>query len=262
MPKIGAHRLPPDETSELVNDIFHRLFNAYGPQHWWPVSPRAQSRQQAKTEIILSAILTQNTSWRNVERAIDALYDHNLMAWEKLRDISQDALAAVIRPAGTFRVKARRVKAFVQHLWDHHAGRTEPWLNGDLRKVRSELLSIPGIGPETADAILLYAGNRPIFVVDAYTRRIFVRHGLLPPDGNYAAAQRLVHDAMPPQPEMYGEFHALLVELGKHHCRARAICQGCPLQELPHDEQAVPGKSAGPGQSKKLKKVAKEDVPR
>lgn len=230
-------RLPLLATDPLMG-IFHRLHAAFGPQRWWPVSPRAMSPEQAAVEIIVGAVLTQNTAWRNVERALEAMHAHDLMNWVRLRDIPQTRLAEVIRPSGTYRVKARRLKAFVERLWRHHNGDVESWLRGDLDPVRNELLSIPGIGPETADAILLYAGARPVFVVDAYTRRIMERHGLCDRRASYAAVQRRFQESLPLDVSLFNEYHGLLVELGKRHCRVRARCEGCPLEALPHNADA------------------------
>jgi len=212
-----------------IRTIHNLLLSAYGPQHWWPA--------ETALEVVVGAILTQNTAWRNVERAIAALRNGGWLNWAALRDIDVDRLAEVIRPAGTFRVKARRLKAFVDRLWLDHAGRLEKFLAGDLETVRRQLLSIHGIGPETADAILVYAAERPSFVVDAYTKRILRRHGLIPDSVGYEAIRGWFHDALAPDAAMFNEYHALLVEVGKRHCRVRAICDGCPLARLPHDPE-------------------------
>lgn len=223
--------------SLTLRRVYRGLLKSFGPQRWWPVSHQARDPHQARMEIAVGAVLTQNTSWKNVERAIAALYGAGLMNAARLRDMPEGELAEVIKPAGTFRVKAKRIKAMVDHLWARHAGRVEGLGEGDLAVVRDELLTVHGIGPETADAILLYAVGRLTFVVDAYTRRILRRHGWVPPDVPYDEVQRLFHQALPQEPQVYNECHALLVELAKRNCRTRARCAGCPLEDLPHDER-------------------------
>ncbi|RME40289.1 MAG: endonuclease III domain-containing protein [Planctomycetota bacterium] len=216
--------------------IFDRLLSAYGPQHWWPAD--------TEVEIVVGAILTQNTAWRNVERAIENLKRVDVLSWVALRDLPLRRLAKLIQPSGTYRVKARRLKAFVDRLWKDHGGSLRRMLDGDLEEARRRLLDVPGIGPETADAILLYAGGRPTFVVDAYTVRVLRRHFLLddeslPAGGakRYEQVRRLFHDALPPDVDLFNEYHALLVQVGKRHCRIRPDCAGCPLADLPHDEE-------------------------
>lgn len=213
---------------------FHeRLAAAYGPQHWWPADSPA--------EVVIGAILTQNTSWKNVERAIAAMKQAGLFDWRRLRDLDESSLAEIIRPAGTYRVKARRLKAFVAALWTTAGGSLERMLGGPLEDARRRLLAISGIGPETADAILLYAADRPTFVVDAYTRRILRRHFWRPGERprsaarEYEALRAAFHAALPHSARLFNEFHALLVTVGKRHCRTRAVCKGCPLEAFPHD---------------------------
>lgn len=213
---------------ENIRLIFNRLLNAYGPQSWWPA--------ESPTEVVIGAILTQNTAWTNVELAIANLKAANLVDWTRLRDIPETELAQLIRPAGTFRVKAQRLKAFVDHLWAKYSGSLEKMLDGPIESARTDLLSIHGIGPETADAILLYAGNRPSFVVDAYTKRILRRHFIIEPNATYDHVRDLFHQSLEPDVVTYNEYHALLVTLAKTHCRAKANCTNCPLADLPHDE--------------------------
>jgi len=210
--------------------MYDRLWSAYGPQHWWPA--------ETATEVVVGAILTQNTVWRNVERAIQNLKRADCLTWDALRKIPQARLATLIQPSGTYRVKAARLKAFVNYLRDHHGGSLESLLDGDLENTRRRLLSIHGIGPETADSILLYAGKRPTFVVDAYTRRVLRRHFVIDGRAKYEAVRQLFHEAVPTDVQMYNEYHALFVALGKRHCRARAMCDACPLVDLPHDRNA------------------------
>ncbi len=218
--KDGSH-------AEVLRDVFNRLLSAYGPQHWWPAD--------TKTEIVVGAILTQNTAWTNVERAIANLRAARKLTWAALRELREDELAALIRPSGTYRVKARRLKMFVDMLWASHDGSLDALLTGELSDVRRRLLAIPGIGPETADAILLYAGNRTTFVVDAYTQRLMRRHFFVEPGSSYEVTQICFHRFLPREPSLFNEFHALIVAVGKKHCRVTAQCAGCPLEALSHD---------------------------
>jgi endonuclease-3 related protein len=210
-------------------EIYDRLFRAYGPQHWWPA--------KTDTEVVVGAILTQNTAWGNVERAIDNLRRAKALNWRALRSLSEHDLAELIRPSGTFRVKAERLAAFVGYLWEHHQGSLRSMLDGELKTARPRLLSIHGIGPETADAILLYAGDRATFVVDAYTRRVLRRHFLCNEKADYETIRGLFHAALPAVPQVFNEYHALLVAVGKRHCRKSARCEGCPLASMPHDRR-------------------------
>ncbi len=216
-------------TEKTLCDMYDMLFRAYGPQHWWPAD--------TATEVVVGAILTQNTAWANVERAIERLKRADCLTWTTLRDLPEKRLAGLIRPAGTFRVKAARVKAFIDVLWRQHEGSLESLLSGDLDAARRRLLAIPGIGPETADAILLYAGIRPVFVVDAYTRRILRRHFVISPEADYETTRRLFEQSLPQDAVLYGEYHALLVAVGKKHCRPRASCEGCPIEAIAHNAE-------------------------
>ena len=209
--------------------MYERLWSAYGPQHWWPA--------ETPTEVVVGAILTQNTAWKNVERAIRNLKASKCLTWSALRDVPEQRLAELIQPAGTYRTKAARLKSFIAVLWKDHGGSLVSLLAGDVEGARTRLLAIRGVGPETADAILLYAGNRPTFVVDAYSKRVLRRHRLIDGSTDYEAVRRLFLGAVAQDPQIYNEYHALLVAVGKRHCRARARCDGCPLQPLPHDAE-------------------------
>lgn len=223
-----AERIVPDESpTQPLRDIFDRLYAAYGPQHWWPGDTRA--------EIVIGAILTQNTAWSNVERAIERLKRADRLSFTAIRDLPPAELEALIHPAGTYRVKAKRLAAFVEVLFRDHHGSIDHMLGGELEEARRRLGAIHGLGPETTDAILLYAGNRPTFVVDAYTKRVLRRHFLTTTETDYASVQALFEAELPPTPELFNEYHALLVQVGKSHCRTRARCDGCPLETLPHD---------------------------
>jgi endonuclease-3 related protein len=215
--------------SPEIGEIYRRLYGAFGPQGWWPA--------RTATEVVVGAILTQNTAWRNVERTMERLRAAGALNWGVLRRLDDRPLEELLRPAGTFRVKAKRLRAFVEVLWNDHGGSLRRMLAGEIDEVRRRLLSIPGIGPETADVILLYAGKRPSFVVDAYTKRILRRHFLIDGRARYEEVRTVFLSSLVPDVEMFNEFHALLVELGKRHCRVRAQCQGCPLEALRHDEK-------------------------
>ena len=215
--------------AKTLRGIYERLWAAYGPQHWWPA--------KTATEVVVGAILTQNTAWKNVARAIVNLRSARCLTWTALRDVADDRLAELIQPSGTYKVKTRRLKAFVDVLWNKHGGSLGTMLRGDLQDVRKRLLGIHGIGPETADAILLYAGTRPTFVVDAYTKRILRRHHVIDRKAGYETVRNLFQEAIPPDVTVYNEFHALLVALAKRHCRVRAVCEGCPLADLRHAAQ-------------------------
>lgn len=220
--------VPTDrQTEHPLRTIFDRLLARYGPQDWWP--------GDTDTEMVIGAILTQNTAWTNVERAIDGLKRAGCLSFDALRDLSAERLEALIRPSGTYRVKTRRLKTFVEALFRDFQGSLETMLGGELEEARRRLTRIHGIGPETADAILLYAGKRPTFVVDAYTKRVLRRHHLLDDRADYETTRALFHVRIADDVPLFNEYHALLVAVGKQHCRAQARCQGCPLEDLPHD---------------------------
>jgi endonuclease-3 related protein len=205
--------------------IYDRLYDHYGPQDWWPAD--------SDLEIIISAILTQSASWRNVEKALNALKVRNLMDVDALRSIDQSRLAQVIRPSGYFNAKAAKIKAFVAMLDEHYRGRLGMLLSEPLDAIRERLIATPGIGPETADAIVLYAAGLPTFVIDAYTRRIMRRIGLGPANDSYEDWRRFFLESLPADPTMFNEYHALLVAHGKALCqRHYVLCESCPLLSL------------------------------
>jgi endonuclease-3 related protein len=220
MARLVLPRASP--TRRRLFRLYDTLARRYGAQHWWPA--------RSPFEVIVGAILTQNAAWRNVDLAIARLREADALTPGAIRRLSAVRLAALLRPSGTFRVKARRLRAFVDHLARRHQGDLDRMLRQPALALRAELLTIPGIGAETADAILLYAAGRPVFVVDAYTRRIFGRHRLAAPAVPYAALQRLFAVDLPRDPALFSEYHALLVRVAKEHCRARPRCEGCPLR--------------------------------
>ena len=208
--------------SDRLRGIFRLLLDHFGPLHWWPAD--------TPFEVVVGAVLTQNTAWRNVEYAIANLRRAGCLASESLRQLPRTELEGLIRPAGFFRQKARCLQELVTVLVERHGGSVGAWLAGPLATVRQELLGLSGIGPETADAILLYAGGCPTFVVDAYTRRLFTRLGLLAGDESYEQIRALFMTALPADADLFNEFHALIVETCKTFCRKTPICPPCPLR--------------------------------
>ena len=218
--------------SRRIRDFYSVLYERYGPQNWWPARTRL--------ECAIGAILTQNTSWRNVEKAIAALRESSVLSAEKLRSISPERLAALIRPCGYHNLKAKRLKNFIDFLFAGYGGTIENMLVEDMDKLREKLLSVNGIGEETADSILLYALGKPVFVVDNYSRRILRRHRLIPEGASYSEMQKLFVRSLSLDAEVFGEYHALIVKTGKLHCRKTPRCEGCPLEHDPHDSRTNP----------------------
>jgi len=212
----------------------------FGPQDWWPAS-RTLPRAERKLEVCVGAILTQNTNWRNVEKALGNLLDAGCMRIAALAGLTEARLAELIRPAGYFNVKARRLKRFLEAVADGAGGDIEAFLDRPAARLREALLAIHGIGPETADSMILYAAGRCTFVVDAYTRRIFARHGLVEPGANYDAVKALCELRVPARTALYNDYHAQLVAVGKTYCRPTARCEGCPLAAFPHDRRGDRG---------------------
>jgi len=204
--------------------MYKRLFAFYGPQKWWPAKTRL--------EVIVGAILTQNTNWGNVERAIVSLQRENLLSLERLRKISSSVLARHIRSCGYYNIKARRLKNFVDFVFCQYDGSLERMRRQPLVRLREHILSVNGVGPETADSILLYAFRKPIFVVDAYTQRILRRHGIINGPQDYHQMQQIFMRRLPREPQLFNEYHALLVRVGKDYCRTQPRCGQCPLKGL------------------------------
>jgi len=211
------------DRKRLLVDLYTRLYKAFGPQHWWP--------GDSPFEVAIGAILTQNTAWRNVRKAIGNLKAAGLLSPDALYDLPLQDVAAFIRPAGYYNIKARRLKDFLKFLFLENGGDLEGLLTEALDTLRNKLLSIKGIGPETADSILLYAGNRPTFVVDAYTRRVLFRHRLMPQEAPYDEVRFFFMDCLKPDVAMFNEYHALLVHLGQPFCSKRIQkCTPCPAK--------------------------------
>lgn len=202
--------------------IYRRLFHAFGPQHWWP--------GDTPFEVAVGAILTQNTNWGNVEKAISNLKREGAMSSAALYDMPERCLASFIKPAGYFNIKAKRLKNFINFLKDEYRGSMKLMMKDDLPAIREKLLSVSGIGPETADSIMLYALGKPVFVIDTYTKRVLSRHNIMDSDARYDAFQQLFHESLKENAGMFNEYHALFVRLAKEHCRTKPRCEGCPLE--------------------------------
>jgi len=213
-------------TGEQLIEIYQLLFERFGPQHWWP--------GETQFEIVIGAILTQNTSWANVEKAIANLKAADRLTAESLHDLDHARLAQLIRPAGYFNVKAKRIMSFLNWLFEHYNGRLADLEGSNTYQLREDLLGVKGIGPETADSILLYAFDRPVFVVDTYTARVAVRHHLIEPEAGYAQLQDLFQSNLQQDVRLFNEYHALLVQIGKNFCKPKPKCPDCPLQHIPH----------------------------
>lgn len=212
-------------TQKKLMAVYERLQAALGPSHWWP--------GETPLEVMVGAILTQNTSWSNVEKALERLKREGVLSISALHQAPEEQLAEWIRPAGYFRVKARRLKNLFRFLMEAYDGRIEGLAREDPDVLREALLRVNGIGPETADSIILYGLGLPTFVVDAYTHRIFSRHGLVSEEEDYEALRSFFLEGLPPEVALYNEYHALIVRTGKQYCRPRdPRCGECPLGDL------------------------------
>jgi len=207
-----------------VGDVYRLLRDRFGPAGWWPA--------ETPFEVCLGAILTQNTAWANVEKALCAIRSRRLLSHRALFRLRHAVLARLIRPSGTFQVKARRVRAFLDFLESEYGGVATRMASTPLGTLRAALLRVHGIGPETADCIVLYAAGLPSFVVDAYTRRVFGRLGLLRGGESYEDVQRFFHDRLPADAALYNDYHAQIVHLAKDVCRPRPLCASCPLDPV------------------------------
>jgi len=209
---------------QALIDICRRLFARFGPQHWWPA--------EEPFEVIVGAILTQSAAWGNVEKAIANLKEAGALSPGKLRRLSLSRLAKLVHPCGYYNAKALKLKSFAFWLGNHYDDDLNRLFACDTEELRQQLLSVHGIGQETADSILLYAAGKPVFVVDAYTRRIFSRIGLTPAKDSYAGYQAFFMDNLPADAGLFNEYHALLVRLGKEVCRRRPVCPRCCLGDI------------------------------
>jgi len=211
-------------TGKNLIEIYNLLLSSFGPQNWWPA--------ETELEMMVGAILTQNTSWNNVEKAILNLKEKSLLSIQKLSRIPASILAEYIRPAGYYNLKVKRLKNLIHFIVDRYNGDISNLFSRDTEAIREELLTVKGIGLETADSIVLYGAGRPIFVVDTYTHRILTRHGLIEEEAGYNDLQSFFMDNLSHDVELYKEFHALIVKTGKDYCRKQPRCSECPLDSL------------------------------
>jgi len=210
---------------DILLKIYNSLYSYFGPLNWWP--------GDTPFEIMVGAILTQNTSWSNVEKAIENLKKENLLEPRKLYRIDQEKLAQLIKPSGYYNIKARRLKNFIILFVNDFEGSAEKMFSDDSKELRKKLLNVNGIGPETADSILLYAGKKLFFVVDAYTKRIFFRHKLISKDSTYYQIQEFFSQNLDQDVKLFNEFHAQIVMLGKTICTSKnPDCAKCPIAFL------------------------------
>lgn len=207
---------------QKLRKIYDRLYSRFGPQQWWP--------GDTAFEIAVGAILTQNTNWGNVEKAIRNVKAAGKLSARALHALPASELALLIKPAGYFNIKAKRLKNFIALLVEEYRGSMKQMKGEPLPVMRDRLLAVNGIGPETADSILLYALEKQIFVIDAYTKRVLSRHNIIHHEAPYDALQRLFHENIEGDVRLYNEYHALIVRLAKEHCRTRPLCAGCPLE--------------------------------
>jgi endonuclease-3 related protein len=256
LPNYEITQLPNSSPPRLRGEIplyYTALLARYGPQNWWPA--------RSRFEVIVGAYLTQNTNWSNVEKALFNLRRARRLSVNAMREAPIAELEALMRPSGYFRQKARNLKTFIAFLDQQYSGSLGRMFTQPTEKLRAELLALKGVGPETADSILLYAGNHPVFVVDAYTRRMLLRHGIIHEKTRYEEIRSMIEQAISsseagsllvPNPSLdprhgvsrmsssarsalaqhYNELHALIVRVGNHYCRAKPICEGCPLQSF------------------------------
>lgn len=215
-----------------LRSIYARLYSHFGPQYWWP--------GRTSFEVVVGAILTQNTNWANVEKAINNLKRERVLSASKMFQMRQAKLAELIRPAGYYNVKAKRLKNFVNFLFFRYRGSLKRLFEQDITFLRKELLSVNGIGEESADSIILYAAGLPIFVIDAYTKRIFSRHNFFKGDSQYYLIQKFFMQNLKENAKMFNEFHALIVKLGKEFCRKNnPRCGICPISNESRPFQRV-----------------------
>jgi endonuclease-3 related protein len=210
-----------DYTQSMLTDMFNLMLDRFGPQDWWP--------GDGPFEMIVGAILTQNTNWTNVEKALENLKRENLLSVKGINRISPEKLAEYIRPAGYFNIKSRRLKNLTSMLVEGYDGDLSMLFDEDIESQRMALLSVKGIGPETADSIILYGAKKPVFVIDAYTYRILSRHNLIDEQVTYSEIQDLFMDNLEPDCQLFNEFHALIVKTGKDYCKKKPKCDNCPL---------------------------------
>ena len=206
----------------MLLKIYDKLLNHFGNQNWWPAD--------TKFEVIVGAILTQQTSWKNVEKSIKNLKENNVLEPKKLFNLPVKTLEVLIRPSGFFKVKSKRLRNFLEFFVGNYDGNLDKMFELPLNNLRENLLSVNGVGPETCDSIILYAGNKPVFVVDTYTIRLCERYPIMK-SKKYEEAREFFEKNLPKDVNLFKEFHALIVELGKNYCKTKPICEKCPLNE-------------------------------
>lgn len=212
-------------TTRVVDEMYHRLYDHFGPQQWWPA--------ETSFEVLVGAVLTQNTNWGNVTKAIAVLKSHDLMTYQGLSKLTATEIAPLIRASGYYNIKAKRLKNLMAMIDEIYAGELAGICEDSLYTARENLLAVNGVGQETADSILLYACNKPVFVVDTYTHRIVSRHFLIGEESSYNQVQDLFLGAVKEDAKLYGEYHALLVKTAATYCKkAKPRCESCPLQGL------------------------------
>ena len=213
-------------SGEKLMQFYQALLDRYGPQHWWP--------GDGAFETMVGAVLTQNTNWNNVEKALANLKQADKLSPQAIDRLGPEELAKLIRPAGYFNIKARRLKNLVRWFLIQYHASIEALAQSSIDRLREELLAVKGIGPETADSIILYGLHKPTFLVDTCTARLLVRHGCIDPESNYQDVKDFCEGHLPPDVPLYNEFHALIVRVGKEHCKTRARCENCPLEQFEH----------------------------
>ena len=218
------------QTGQTLIEMYWAMHERFGHQAWWP--------GETALEMCIGAILTQNTAWKNVVKALDNLKAAGAMGISALHAMPHAELAELIRPAGYFNVKAKRLKNFVAAICPDYGDDIKAFLDRSVSELREALLSINGVGRETADSIILYAARKPTFVIDAYTCRIMLRHHLICEGDDYEAVKELFESSLPTDAELWNDYHAQLVAVGKNYCRPVARCEGCPLEKFPHDRLA------------------------
>lgn len=213
----------PQKARQILAEIYHRLAQAYGPQNWWPAD--------SALEMMVGAVLTQNAAWQNVEKALAQLKKARLLSFKKLDQLSPEEISPHIRSAGYYNLKAKRLKSLLDFLREHSpSGSFKEFQSKETGELREAFLGVWGLGPETVDSILLYALDRPVFVIDAYTYRVFHRHHLIGEEASYGEMQELAMDHVKAEIQHYQEYHALLVQVGKDYCKPKPRCETCPLK--------------------------------
>ena len=225
-----------------IKSVYSELYSYFGPQYWWPVTkdndiePKYHKSikldEKQKLEICFGAILTQNTSWKNVEKAIIQLTNNNLINIKKIIKINNDELAKIIKSSGYHNQKAKKLENFCLFLKSNYNSDLKKLFSLEIKTLRNELLSVNGIGPETSDSIILYAAKKPIFAIDAYTKRIYSRVFGIKKELKYDELQKIFMENLPNDEKLFNEYHALLVELGKNICKTKPLCDKCPINKL------------------------------